>query len=191
MRLLRKYPLTLLLCLSIAGAYALFVSGGLDWLHSIDHGWGEYASVFIGGMLFSFGFTSPFGIGIFVEIGHAVHPFYGALLGGIGAVIADLLIFNVVRFDALHHEIVSMKSLALVQRIQKMLHHERFPEQLRKYLLWCFAGIIISSPLPDELGVILIGSISDIKQRTLGILCYVFNTAGIFLMLYGSGVYYG
>lgn len=191
MRFLRDFPLTLLLIASMLGAYALFMTGGLNWIHEIDHGWGEYASVFIGGMLFTFGFTAPFGVGIFVEIGHAVHPIYGALLGGVGAMIADLLIFDVIRFEALHHEIIRMKSCAIIQRIHRLLHHERFPEKLRRYLLWCFAGIMITSPFPDEIGIILIGSMSTIDRKTLGLLCYIFNTLGIFLILLGTHAYYG
>jgi hypothetical protein len=139
MRLFREYPKLLLICLSMVVAYTVYALGGLHWLDSIPKT-GEYVAVFIGGLLFSVGFTSPFGIGVFLEIGHMVNPFVGGILGGLGSLIADLMIFEVMRFEFFHDELHRIRSTAVVQKIHAVLHHERFPKKLREYLLWSFAG---------------------------------------------------
>jgi hypothetical protein len=181
----REYPKLLFLCAVSVGANALYLAGGLDFLHKVSESQ-AYIAVFVGGMLFSFGFTSPFGIGVLLEIGHVVHPVLGALLGGLGAVLVDLVIFRAVRFEFFHEEINRIKNTRLLLRIHGILHHEKFPQKLREYLLWSFAGLVIASPLPDEFGVLLVSSFSDIKPRTFALVCFLCNSAGVFMFLLGS-----
>lgn len=188
MRLFRDYPKLLLLCVSIVAAYFVYALGGLDWLHDLRNG-SVYLAVFIGGLLFSFGFTTPFAIGVFLEIGHQLHPILGGIIGGIGALLADLVVFEVMRFEFFHDEIHRIKSTRAMLWLHDLLHHERFPEKARKYLLWSFAGIIIASPLPDEFGVVLVSSLTDIKPRSFAMLCFCFNTLGIMLMLELSKIF--
>ncbi len=185
MSFFRTYPKLLILCLCTAAAYALYAAGGLHWLDDISTG-GEYVAIFIGGLLFSFGFTSPFGIGVFLELGHKVHPVLGGVIGGIGSLIADLIIFEIMRFELFHDEMFRIRSSRIVTWAHGVLHHEKFPEKIRKYLLWSFAGIVIASPLPDEFGVALVSSLTDIRARSFAALCFTFNTAGIILFLYAS-----
>ena len=186
MHILRTYPKLLLLCLSTAAAYLLYISGGLSWLHDIDHGTGEYISLFVGGMLFTFGFTAPFGVGVFVEVAHAVNPFVGSLIGGLGALTGDLVIFHVLRFDVFQSEIDHLRSTRLLQWLHTVFHHERFPEKARAYFLWIFAGIIIASPLPDEFGVALVSAFSDIRKSTFAILSFTLNMLGILTVIEGA-----
>lgn len=183
----KAYPKLLILCLCTVAAYAVYAYGGLRWLDSIPVS-GEYLAVFIGGLLFSFGFTSPFGIGIFLEIGHKVDPLTAGILGGIGALLSDLVIFEVMRFELFHDEMHRIRSSRIVSWMHAKLHHEKFPQKVREYLLWSFAGMIIASPLPDEFGVALVSSLTDIRARSFALLCFTFNTAGIILLLYASHV---
>jgi uncharacterized membrane protein YdjX (TVP38/TMEM64 family) len=115
-----------------------------------------------------------------------VNPFVGGILGGLGSLIADLMIFEVMRFEFFHDELHRIRSTAVVQKIHAVLHHERFPKKLREYLLWSFAGIIIASPLPDEFGIILVSSLTDIKERSFALFCFIINSIGITLMLMAS-----
>lgn len=183
MHLFRQYPKLLLLCASTIGAYVLYQTGMLSWIHEIDHGTGEYVSAFIAGVLFTFGFTAPLGVGIFVEIAHATNPFLASLLGGIGSVIADLFIFQMIRFDLFSSEINRLKTTRFVVFLHRALHHESISERVRSYLLWIFAGIIIASPLPDEFGVSLVSAFSDIKKSTFLVLSLCLNAVGIFVIL--------
>jgi hypothetical protein len=70
--------------------------------------------------------------------------------------------------------------------MHEKLHHENFPEKLRKYLLWSFAGIIIASPVPDEFGVALVSSLTTINKKAFAILSLIANMSGILLMILGS-----
>ncbi len=78
---MHQYPRLCFLGISFIAAYALFHFGMLDWLQSL--GRFGYLSVFIAGLLFSFGFTTPFAIATFVEISSFVHPVPAALIGGL------------------------------------------------------------------------------------------------------------
>lgn len=182
MNTIRKYPKLCLLGLSIVAAYALFAAGGLHWLHGTK-GSSELMAAFLGGILFTFGFTTPFGIGVFVEIGTSVNPILGSLIGGFGALLADLTIFQVMRFEFFHEEIYHLKSTRIAQWMHSVIHHDSFPEKFRRYLLWAFAGIIIASPVPDEFGVALVSSIASIDRRAFAALSFICNTAGILVII--------
>ncbi len=182
-----QYPKLCLLCGSFILAYVLYQIGALDWFGHALNGHG-YASMFLGGMLFSYGFTAPFGIGIFVEMGHEVHPLIAAPLAGIGALLSDLFIFSIVRYSAFHDEIHKIQFSRPMIWIRSILHHESVSDRMRNYILWAFAGIIIGSPLPDEFGVMLLGSATELKGRQLAILCFTLNTIGIFVILLTSRV---
>lgn len=185
MELIHKYPKLLLLCITTLTAYVLYAIGGLDWLHDTP-GSSAYLAAFIGGLLFTFGFTAPFGIGVFLEIGHSLNPILGAMVGGIGAVLADLVIFHVMRFEMFHEELLSLRSAHLIQWLHDKLHHENFPQRLREYILWSFAGLIIASPLPDEFGVALVSSMTNINKRAFAVLSFIANATAIMLFILGS-----
>ncbi|OGJ65943.1 hypothetical protein A3A67_03710 [Candidatus Peribacteria bacterium RIFCSPLOWO2_01_FULL_51_18] len=182
MRVFRDYPRLLLLGVSIAAAYILYLWGWFDPFASLTNG-GGYVALFIAGILFSFGFTAAFGFAIFVELAHVTNPFFGAVAGGLGALTADLTIFQLMRFEFFHEELHRLKGTRFLQRVRSILYHERFPERLRSYILWSFAGIVIASPLPDEIGVVLVSSLAEINQRTFALFCFFLNTAGILLIL--------
>jgi hypothetical protein len=182
MHIIKDYPRLLLLTCSFAVAYVLYHAGFFDVLHTLLQGYG-YVSIFLGGLLFSFGFTSPFGIAIFLEMAPDVHPVAAAIIGGIGAFLMDFAIFELLRYSAFHNELARLRETFFVRRIVTMLHHQNISRTVREYLLWCFAGFIIASPLPDEIGVSLVSGITDIDTKRFGLLCFAFNTVGIFVIL--------
>src|SRR3989338_7198742 len=182
MKNILQYPKFLLLLCSFALAYVLFDQG---FFHGITIALNQrgYTATFLGGLLFSFGFTTPFAIGFFVEVAHEVNPFVAAPLAGIGAFLADLIIFEIVRNAFFEDELHRFRTTRIFRFFYRALHHRGLTERLRTYILWSFAGIIIASPLPDEIGVSLLSGVTDIEERKFGVICYVFNTLGIFAML--------
>ena len=181
---MHKYPRICLFLLCFILAYMLFHVGAFDWLHRV-RGYG-YVSVFIAGLLFSFGFTTPFAIAIFAEMASQVNPFLAAPVAGIGAVLSDLFIFDLVRFSVFHDEIMRLRNSKMILKLHALVHHESVPEKLRHWLLWSFAGIIIASPLPDELGISLVSGISQLQPKQFGVMCFVFNTMGVLLIMLAS-----
>jgi hypothetical protein len=176
------YPKLFLLLCSFALAYLCFHLGYFDWLHGIPSGYG-YVSVFVGGLLFSFGFTTPFGIAIMAGSAAEVNPFLAAPLAGVGALLSDFLIFEIMHFSVLHDEIHRLRTTRIFMKVERMFHHPSISERMRMTILWCFAGLVIASPLPDELGVTLVSSISDIDGKKFAVLCFLFNTLGILMIL--------
>ncbi|MBM3231262.1 hypothetical protein FJZ28_02950 [Candidatus Peregrinibacteria bacterium] len=188
MGIVKKYPKLLLLLFCTLLAYILFRGGAFEWLAHIDGIAGSYFAIFLGGILFTFGFTAPFGIGVFIEVAPHVHPFYGALLGAVGCMLGDLVIFEVMKFEFFHEEITRLRTTRVFLWGHRLLHHESISDHVRQYLLWSFAGIIIASPLPDEFGVALVTSITEIKACKFAVLSLIFNSIGIFLILEATRV---
>jgi hypothetical protein len=149
------YPKLLALACSFAAAYVLARMGLLHSVAEWFNGDG-YVSVFIGGMLYTFGFTAGFGFALLAEVSQHVHPIPAALLGGAGATIADMTLFRFVRIS-LKDEWTLLLQSATALRIRTLLHrHVRF-EYLRRAGIWLLACTIIASPLPDEIGITVLG----------------------------------
>lgn len=177
-----KYPKLLLLIACFVAAYLLFEQEFFDeFATSLNrHG---YQSAFFGGLLFSFGFTAPFGIAIFAAIAKEVDPLLAAPIAGVGAFLSDFVIFSLIRFSVFHDEVHRLKTSRIIMWLRNIFFHERYSERFRRTLLWSFAGLIIASPLPDEFGVMLVSSISSVRTREFSVLCFLLNTVGIFLIL--------
>lgn len=182
MTFIQKYPKLLLLACSFVTAYLLYHYGFFDVLEERLNGHG-YVSAFLGGLLFSFGFTSPFGIAIFVEVAEHVNPWIAAPIAGFGAFLMDLCIFELMRFETFHDELRRLRNSLILRKLHALLHHEGLSERIRLYLLWSFAGLIIASPLPDEIGVTLVSGITNIESRKFSILCFSCNTLGVLFIL--------
>lgn len=179
---MRSYPRLSLLFLSFILAYVLFHMGAFNWMETAFLGYG-YLSMFLGGLLFSFGFTTPFGVAVFAQMAPHLHPITAAFVGGVGAFLADLLIFDIIRFSAFHREIQRLRTSRFLRWIASLFHRETISDRLRRAILWSFAGIIIASPLPDEFGVSLISGISRMKNREFAALCFLLNATGILLIV--------
>ena len=56
--------------------------------------------------------------------------------------------------------------------------------KLKIYFLYIFAGLIIASPLPDEVGVSMLAGLTSIRISSLAMLSFVMNTLGILFILW-------
>ncbi len=176
-----RYPKLLALGLTFVLAYFLALQGVFALLSTVLNGHG-YVSAFFGGMLFSFGFTAALGIAIFVELSHLVSPLPGAIIGGLGSLAADALIFVFIR-ASFTDELERIQQSPVFARIHALLHHERFPERARRYLLWSASGFILASPLPDEIGVTMLSGLTNVEGKRFAVLCFVLNALGILTIL--------
>lgn len=170
-----------MLACSFVLAYVLYMQGAFDILPELLNGHG-YISMFLGGLLFSFGFTTPFAIAIFAAMSGLVHPVLGALVGAFGAMLSDMFIFQFIRISFMD-ELRRLKASAMFRWFKERSHKENIPERMRQYVQWSVAGILIASPLPDELGVSVLGGLTEIKTKPFAIACYFMNAAGILVML--------
>jgi len=147
-------------------------------LHKIGE-WG-YLGAFFAGMLFSSTFTIAIGAVILLVFAETLHPIELGLVAGLGGVFADVLILRMFKsglsselqtlfnhFDPRHH-------------VKHLLHSKYF-----SWTLPLIGAMIIASPLPDELGVSLMG-ISRMKSINFLLISYVMNSMGIFLVVSAS-----
>lgn len=142
-----------------------------------------YLGAFIAGMLFVSTFTVATGLLILLTLAETLPPLGLALIAGWGAVIGDLTIFHIVK-DNLQKELTDIYRHQLNGRhLSRLLH--------TKYFSWTFpviGAIIIASPLPDELGISLMG-ISKMKPIIFAVISFLLNSIGIFLIVAASSLF--
>ena len=99
------------------------------------------------------------------------------LIAGLGAVTGDFIIFRFVK-DNLLGDVDYISHLFDHQKHLKHLLHTRY----FSWLLPVLGAIIIASPLPDELGISLLG-LSTISTQKFLLISYILNSVGIFLII--------
>lgn len=160
----------------IIGVIATYIFSQSEWFISMVLHLGNYrylASV-IAGILFVTTFTATTGALMLTILVKLVPWWELVILAGAGAVIADMTILNVVRNDLLE-EIEDILNEFHGKKLIHIFHTKAF-----RWTLPVIGAIIIASPLPDELGVGLLG-ISKIKPHHFAFLSYVLNTVGILI----------
>ena len=177
-----KYPKLFLLLLSIVSAYYLFTQPGVQ---NIIFGLNKssYLGIFIAGILIVFGFSSSFSIGFFI-LAKPENLLLAILIGGVGAVVGDLLIFKAIKFSFMD-EFKELEKVEIIKVIKKAIKHNK-NILIRHYLLYVFAGIIITSPLPDEIGISMLAGLTTIKASTIALMGFILHSLAISLIFYFS-----
>jgi uncharacterized membrane protein YdjX (TVP38/TMEM64 family) len=175
-----KYPKIILLLIVAFLAYGLFKD---DSVQSFFHALGGlgYLSAFIGGMLFAFGFGAPFGVAILATIANDLNILLAGIVGGVGALASDYLLFRFIRVTFLD-EIERLKG-SKAFRLMDGLMKRRVPPKIALYVSAGVAGFIIASPLPDEIGVTLLAGLTKMETKIFAIMAFTLNTAGILAVL--------
>ncbi len=139
-----------------------------------------YLGAFIAGMFFVSTFTVATSALILLILAETLSPLEIGLIAGLGAVVGDMLIFRLVK-DNLTNEIEDIYNHVDKKKHFKKLFHSKY----FNWMLPVLGSIIIASPLPDELGVSLMG-ISKINPVKFIFLSYILNSIGIFLIVSAS-----
>ncbi len=165
-----------LVIFSILIAILLIQTGILGGL--ISHlGNFKLIGAFISGMFFTSVFTTVPALATLGEIGLFQNPFLVAIIGGLGAVVGDMIIFRFVR-DRFADDLKEVFTLEHPSKRLAKLAEMKF---FRWFVLF-FGGLIIASPLPDELGVSILG-LAKIQTRWFIPISFVFNTLGILVVV--------
>ena len=112
----------------------------------------EILGSFIAGMFFTSIFTTALAIVALGEIAHANSVFLTAVFGAFGAVIGDLIIFRFVRDRLSAHLLELVKHQGIGKRFRVLLKMKYF-----RWFTFLLGGLIIASPFPDELGLMMMG----------------------------------
>lgn len=135
-----------------------------------------YLGSFITGIFIVSTFTiAPASVVLF-HLAQDYNPYLIALSAGAGSVIGDLLIFRFFK-DRIFSEFSP-----LVDRLKKQHVFELFKGPHFGWLAPVIGALIIASPLPDEIGVGLMG-LGKVKEWQFIILTFVLNTFGIFMLV--------
>src|SRR3989338_3173993 len=163
-----------ILLASIAVAWAIVYFGAVDALLQLT-GDGVLLTGFIAGMFFTSVMTPAPAIAVLGVFSLHGNLLLVALVGGAGAVCGDYLIFAFMR-DRLGDDLAYLIKRNGSPRFFKIFHRKSF-----RWVLPFVGALIIASPLPDELGLVLLG-ITKMSARRFLAVSYAFNATGIFLI---------
>lgn len=127
------------------------------------------------GMLFVSSFTAIIGTFFIAALAEAMPLWQLVLVAGLGSSLVDILLFHLVRHTVLE-EMKPLLNKWKRRHFMRILH--------TKYFSWTvplLGALIIISPLPDEIGVSMMG-ISNLDTRKFAILSFMLNCIGVFLV---------
>lgn len=131
--------------------------------------------IFIVGIFFTSIFTiTPAGV-VLASLAQSEPLLQVAVFGAIGAVVGDLLIYLYLK-DTLAADI-----LYIVHKNRNKVLKQFFHLRIWRWLTPLLGAIVIASPLPDELGLAMMG-LSKMKTFILIPISFTFNFVGIILV---------
>lgn len=169
-----RYPYLTAIFISVLIAIILGQNEAFkNWLLGL--GSFEYIGALFAGMLFVSSFTAAISIAVIAIMTENINPVALGLIGGVGAVTGDYLIFRLVRSN-IQQELTLLFGKEATSHVKAVLYS--------KYIAWTLPIIgifIIASPLPDEMGVSLLG-ISKISEAKFILISYLSNAVGILMV---------
>jgi hypothetical protein len=176
----RLYQHLSVILLSIVFAVWLVQTGEIEKLLESIKGL-RYVGSIGAGMLFTSVFTTAPSIVILGQIAHTKSILEVALLGGLGAMIGDLIIFRFIKND-LSGDFKYILAHSKFRRL-KILSRAR----IFRWLVPFLGALVIASPLPDELGLAMLG-FSRLKTIYFIPISFTFNFLGILLIGYIANI---
>ncbi len=169
-----------LIVMSVLAAAALHFTQASELLLVWSGAW-AYVGIVVAGALYASVFTVAFSLVALASYATTIPLPLIAILGGIGAALADNVIFSFVRDEL---------SEVLVRWVKHFRWHNSIARffgrpHVRNSLLVTCGIAVIASPLPDEVGVVLL-SASSIPQRAFTAVAFVANGVGIGLVAAAS-----
>ncbi|MBS3089578.1 hypothetical protein J4461_01715 [Candidatus Pacearchaeota archaeon] len=175
-----KYPKITILIIIIFAAYIIFSNANIgNFFIGLEKN-NKLLATFVFGLFFSFGFTTPIAVGFFI-VSQPENIILSAVIGGIGALIGDILIFSFFRLS-LKDEFLRLSRNSILVKGEAIIK-KSLSKYIKIYLLYALIGLVISSPLPDEIGILMLAGLTRVKLDKLIILSFLLNTIGIFILL--------
>jgi hypothetical protein len=174
-----KYKNLTFFFLSLLLAFFIFQN---EAVHSYLQHLGKlgYIGAFLSGILFVSTFTVSSSMIILLVLAETLSPLEIGIVAGAGAVVGDLIIFRFVKNDMAREMKQIYHLFDKKHHIKKVLH--------TKYFSWTLpvvGALMIASPLPDELGVSLMG-LSKLHTSKFLVLSFLLNSLGILFVVVAS-----
>lgn len=135
----------------------------------------RFIGSFIAGILFVSVFTAAPATVALGEIARSNSIIAVALIGGLGALLGDLIILRFVK-DRLSDDLLNFIKTSGSGKLTAIFRMRGI-----KWLLPLLGALIIASPLPDEIGVAMLG-LSKMRNLLFIPLSFLLNSAGILII---------
>ena len=135
-----------------------------------------YVGSFFTGIFFVSIFTVAPASAILFDIAKTLNPYLVALFAGIGAVLGDYIILRILK-DRVFEEM-----MPLFKKANNSFLGSIFSSPFFTWMIPLIGAVIIASPLPDEVGIGLMG-LSKIKNWQFILLTFILNFLGIFVII--------
>ena len=159
---------------SIIIAIILAKTGALASILTSTQEWRLLGSLVAGIFFVSIFTAAPAGVVLF-EIAAVNSIWEVALFGGIGALIGDLIIFRFIK-DGLSEDIHWLIRKTKQERLTSI-----FRLKLFRWLIPFIGALIVASPLPDEIGLAMMG-LSKMKMSVFIPISFALNFFGILII---------
>lgn len=165
---------TILIIIVIALTLESYITGSLEaFLSSL--GQYEYLGAFFAGFFYTYGATTPFAIAVFFVLSQSLNPFLLALVGAFGSIFSEYMIYTFSK-----------------NQVRKAIGKTKIAPLLKnKYVIKfspVIAGIIIASPLPDELAAAFLGAAKYDLKKFLA-LTFAVNIIAILIISGINGIF--
>lgn len=168
-----NYKNLIILIASIILAVYLITSQPIrNFIHSLGNY--SYLGALVTGLFFSYAFTTAPATATFLILGRTGNPILLGLIGGLGAMLSDFLIFIYIK-KGLPADLKYIIKKTGITKIRKIKHTKI------GWVIPLIAGAIIASPLPDELGSFLFG-VYNFPTKKFLIYSYILNSIGLIII---------
>lgn len=163
-----------LLSMFLASVLVAIYLGENDWFQRFLLNLGEwkYLGAFLSGILFVSTFTVSTSVILIALLAQEMNPFVLAVIGGVGAMVGDIIVFRFLK-NNVDEELMLIFGTKGEHYVKAVLRS--------KYISWTlpiFGILIIASPLPDEIGIGLLG-MANISETKLMAITFISNMFGI------------
>lgn len=147
------------------------VQGALSYTQELG-----IAGIIIAGVLFTSFFTTAPAIVLLLALSNSHSPLFLAVYGAIGSVIGDWIILK------LFEERVAYELRPLARKLHLMSFIRLLSRKKERDKTTLVGMLAIASPLPDEIGLGLLG-IAHLPTVSLLVITYLLNAAGILILV--------
>lgn len=129
----------------------------------------KFIADILAGVFYTSFLTTPLSLAMLIVLAENNNPILLAVLGGLGAVLGDLIIVKLFK-DRIFHDFSSILNNPLIKKTGIFLRKNKLD-----FLIQVTGVMIIASPFPDELGLMLLGA-TELKYKEIALLSYLLNT---------------
>jgi hypothetical protein len=167
------YPKLTAIALTYPIALFVFAAIGPEAMHMLVEPFG-IGGIFLAGALYTYGFTASAAMFIIPSFLPDYPVILIALVGGLGATIADVTIFRLMKGNL-------KAEITRVSRLPSVRHVLKSPLMRQRSIRNIVGFLIIMSPFPDEIGVAFL-SMTKMSEPTFRVVSLAANILGVYLL---------